>query len=108
MDKLKIITLFICIILSVNSAQALEGNVEYNSVNIDYSLLNAAQYQRIGNTFLRKAEGKNINEEKQKLYYGEALGAYITATEINPELIEIYGKIGYIYGKLKKFSLAKS
>ena len=109
MKNFKTISIFICIILLVNSAIALEGAVEYNGVNIDYSKLSSKKYLQIGDKFLSKAESKNIKTNDEKLFfYGEALGAYITATEINPELIDTYGKIGYIYGKLKKFGLAKS
>jgi len=108
MKNLKILSIIICLILVVNTVQALEGTVEYNSVNIDYSKLNYVKYINLGNSFLASAEAKNITNEKQKFYYAEALGSYIAATEINPELIEIYGKIGYIYCKFKKYTLAKS
>lgn len=108
MKKLNYLLLFICTIFVISSAKALEGAVEYNSVNIDYSKLNSYQYILHANELLKKAENTKITKEKQNALYGEALGSYITATEINPELVEIYGKIGYIYCKLKKYTLAKS
>lgn len=109
MKNFTIISIILCIIICTNSANALDGAVEYNSVNIDYSVIQAKKYVKLGDNFLNKAEKtKNITKEKQLFYYGEALGSYIAATEANPELIDVYGKIGYIYGKLKKYSLAKS
>ena len=108
MKKNNILLLLICIIFQMNSAAALEGTVEYNSVNIDYKILNAKKYAISADKFLKLAEEKKQPEDKKRFYYGEALGAYITATEINPQLTDLYGKIGYIYGKLKKFGLAKA
>lgn len=108
MKKLKIILFFVCTILITNTAFSIEGGVEYNDVNIDYTILNTKKYINLGDTFLASAEEKNITSEKRRFFYGEALGSYITATEINPELIDIYGKIGYIYCKLKKYGLAKA
>lgn len=109
MKKSLIISIIICTIFAVNNAIALDGAVEYNSVNIDYSLIQANKFVKLGDKYLNSAEkNKKITKEKQLFYYGEALGSYIAATEANPELIDIYGKIGYIYGKLKKFALAKS
>lgn len=108
MKKYYILLLNICIFFCINPAAAIEGVVEYNSVNIDYSNLSTSKYITYADTFLKKAEQDKQTEEKQKYYYAEALGAYITATEINPQLTDLYGKIGYIYGKLKKYGLAKS
>ena len=108
MKKYQHLILYICIIFFTSTAAAIEGAVEYNSVNIDYDNLNASNYIKAADNFLYKAELKKQPEDKDKFYYGEALGAYITATEINPQLIDLYGKIGYIYGKLKKFGLAKA
>ncbi|MBR2525624.1 tetratricopeptide repeat protein [bacterium] len=108
MKKQKYLLLFLCTIFIISSVYALEGTVEYNSVNIDYSKLNTSKYLILGDNFLKRAENTKITKEKRNELYGEALGSYITATEINPELVDIYGKIGYIYGKLKKYTLAKS
>ncbi len=109
MKNIKILSIIFCTILFINSAAALEGTVEYNSVNIDYSILSAKKYAQLGDDFLKTAEeSKRNTEERQKFFYGEALGSYITATEIYPEYIDLYGKIGYIYGKLKKYGLAKA
>lgn len=109
MKNLKILSIIVCAIFVVNSAVAIDGSVEYNDVNIDYSILSARKYQQLGDDFLKTAEDKiNNTEKRQRFFYGEALGAYITATNINPELIETYGKIGYLYMKLKKYGLAKS
>lgn len=109
MKNFTVISIILCTIFAVNNVMALDGAVEYNSVNIDYSLIQAHEYVKLGNNFLNLAENtKNITKEKQLFYYSEALGSYIAATEANPELIDIYGKIGYIYGKLEKYSLAKS
>lgn len=108
MKKIKQILLLICLLISANSTIGLEGTVEYNSVNIDYEILDAAHYRHLGDAFLTRAERKTSTEAERRFFYGEALGSYITATEINPDLIDIYGRIGYIYGKLKKYGLAKA
>lgn len=108
MKNLKLISLLICLLLSINSVKAIEGTVEYNSVNIEYDKLSHAHYRHLGDAFLTRAERKGITDEERKFFYAEALGSYITATEINPDLIDLYGKIGYIYGRLKKYGLAQS
>ncbi len=109
MKNIKYLTIIFCIIFNINCVSALDGTVEYNAVNIDYSILDAKKYAKLGDEFLKSAEqSKNNTEEKKQFFYGEALGSYITATEIYPEYVDLYGKIGYIYGKLKKYALAKS
>lgn len=109
MKNLKILYILFLFLFSSVPVAALDGTVEYNSVNIDYSILNAKKYASLGDEFLKSAESKKNNtNEKKRFFYGEALGSYITATEIYPEMIDIYGKIGYIYGKLKKYGLAKA
>lgn len=108
MKKLKLISLIICAFFCANSVMAIEGTVEYNSVNIEYDKLSPAHYRHLGDAFLTRAERKGITEEESKFFYGEALGSYITATEINPDLIDLYGKIGYIYGRFEKYGLAQS
>ena len=109
MKNIKTLTIIICTIFVINYAAALDGTVEYNAVNIDYSILSAKKYAQLGDDFLKTAEEKKNNtKEKQLFFYGEALGSYITATEIYPEYVDLYGKIGYIYGKLGKYGLAKS
>lgn len=108
MKKIKLILLLLCALTCINSSIAIEGTVEYNSVNIDYEILSPAHYRHLGDAFLTRAERKGISDEERRFFYGEALGSYITATEINPEMIDVYGRIGYIYGKLKKYGLAQS
>ena len=108
MKNFRIILLLVCAIFFIYDAKALDGVVEYNSVNIDYDNLNPAKYKNEADKFLQLAEKDKQTIDKKKFYYGEALGSYITATEINPQLIDLYGKIGYIYGKLGKFGLAKA
>ena len=108
MKKIKLILLLLCALACINSSIAIEGTVEYNSVNIDYEILSPAHYRHLGDAFLTRAERKGISDEERRFFYGEALGSYITATEINPEMIDVYGRIGYIYGKLKKYGLAQS
>lgn len=108
MKNLKQILLIICIFFSINPAGAVEGTVEYNEVNIDYDILSPAHYRHLGDAFLTQAEKPNATNEERRFFYGEALGSYITATEINPDIIDLYGKIGYIYGRLHKYGLAQS
>ncbi len=110
MKNLKIFLLIICLNFSTLSAYALEGQIEFDSVYIDYSILKERQYLIHGDNYLKKAENPKVSETKiqQDFNYRQALGSYITATEISPETVVTYGKIGYIYHKLGKYTLARS
>ena len=44
MKNLKIFLLILCINFSITSASALEGQIEFDSVYIDYSILKEKQY----------------------------------------------------------------
>lgn len=110
MKNLKLFLLILCINFSITSASALEGQIEFDSVYIDYSILKEKQYIINGDNYLKKAENTKISKTKiqQEFNYRQALGFYITATEINPETVVTYGKIGYIYHKLGEYTLARS
>lgn len=110
MKKLKIFLLITCINLIITPAFALEGKVEFDSVYIDYSTLKEKEYIINGDNYLKKAENPRLSKTKiQKDFnYRQALGSYITATEISPDTVVTYGKIGYIYHQLGKYTLARS
>lgn len=108
MKKLTKILLLICLVLFSNDAFALEGRIEFNTVNIDYSILREGEYLRKGNEYLLKAEKASKTQIEKKNNYREALGYYNTVIKINPESYNTYGKIGYIYGKENKYTLARS
>ena len=104
----RIFLLIFFIIFGITPVLSLEGGVEYNSVNIDYSILKEKQYVQRGDEYFEKAEKKSRTDIQKNHNYGEALGAYITAIKINPQNADLYGKIGYIYNKLDKYTLSKS
>lgn len=108
MKNIKIILLITCTLFLVNSTNALEGRIDYDSVYIDYSILKEGMYIKKGDNFLKKAENEAKTDIQKRFYYTQALGAYLTAIKINSESVETYGKIGYIYGKMDEYRLAKS
>lgn len=108
MKNFKLILLLICSFLSINFAHAVQGTVEYNEINIDYDVLDYKYFSELGDAYLSRAEKPGTTAEQKKFYYGEAIGLFVTATKINPDLVDVYGKIGYIYGKYRKYGLADS
>ena len=55
MKNLKIFLLILCINFSITSASALEGQIEFDSVYIDYSILKEKQY-------IRRVDGKRYGK----------------------------------------------
>lgn len=110
MKHLKLLLLISCVYFIIMPSYAIEGRIEFDSVFIDYSILKEKQYLINGDNYLKKAENSKVSKTKiqQDFNYRQALGSYITATEINPETALTYGKIGYIYHKLDKYTLARS
>ena len=108
MKNLTKLLLLTCLILFSGKVFALEGQIEYDSVNIDYTILKEGEYLRKGDEYLFKAEHASKTAIQKKHNYREALGYYVTVTKINPKSYKTYGKIGYIYGKEKRYTLARS
>ena len=108
MKKIKIISLIICLIFVINLAVAIKGKIDYNSVNIDYSLLNKNALLKMGDYYKHLAESPDIKKEQQKVYYEKALGYYVTASQMDEENALLMAKIGHIYGKINQYTLAKA
>ena len=56
MKNLTKLLLLTCLILFSGKVFALEGRIEYDSVNIDYTILKEGEYLRKGDEYLFKSE----------------------------------------------------
>lgn len=108
MKNYQIILLIFCLIFSINFTVAIEGNVEYNSVYIDYSVLSEQELIKRGDYYKNLAQNPKIKKEQRKAFYQKALGYYVTASQVNEENATLFGIIGYLYGKIDEYTLGKS
>lgn len=107
MKKNQILILIVCLIIGTQFVYAIDGSVEYDSVFVYYELLNSHDYQKAGTLYLKKVRNASKYEDKLK-YYGKAAGAFETVSKITPDKPYPYTMLGHIYGKMNKYSLAKS